>query len=73
MEVLIVIVNFSIDGITVEPEYEHWKLSKNGCTMRCDSGELNTAIPEFKNWVEEQRQAAISQAVIFMQKRRKRK
>lgn len=52
------IVNFCVNGIKIEPEYEHWKLSKDGYTIRCDSGEINTAISEFKKWIEEQRQAA---------------
>jgi len=54
------IVDFSIDGIRVESEHGHWKLSKDGHTVRCDPGELNAAIPEFKNWISEQKQAAAS-------------
>ena len=54
------IVRFSVDGIAIEAEYEHWKLSKDGYTIRCDRGELNTAIVEFRNWIEEQKQAAVS-------------
>lgn len=53
------IVNFCVNGIKIEPEYEHWKLSKDGYTIRCDGGEINTAISEFEKWIEEQRQAAV--------------
>lgn len=54
------ITEFYIDGIRVESEHGHWKLSKDGYTMQCGCGELNATIPEFKNWILERKQAAIS-------------
>lgn len=53
------ITELYIDDIRVEPEHGHWKLSQDGFTMRCYAGELNTAIPKFKNWITERKQAAI--------------
>jgi len=63
------IVNFCVNGIKIEPEYEHWKLSKDGYTIRCDGGEINEAIPEFLNWISEKKQAA----VLFLYKKRRMK
>lgn len=44
----------SIDGIDIIMENEHYVLHKNGVKIRCDLGELNTCIPEFKRYYKEQ-------------------
>lgn len=44
----------SIDGIDIIMEHEHYVLHKDGVKMSCDIGELNTCVPEFKRYYEEQ-------------------
>lgn len=61
-------IDFSIDGIRIEPEHGHWKLSKSGYAMRCDSGGLNEAIPEFKKWVKEKELARCHSRYFYTSK-----
>lgn len=50
------IIGFCINGISVSRENGHYLLQKNGIQMRCDIGELNECIPEFEEYMEDQRQ-----------------
>ena len=54
------VTNFFINGIRIRPEGDHWRLEKDGYMMRCDTGELNAAIPEFLEWIGERSLSAVS-------------
>lgn len=45
----------TINGININIEGQHYKLSKDDVSMRCDKNELNDAIPEFEKYFEEEK------------------
>lgn len=50
------IARIKINGISVTQECGHYLLQKNGIKMRCDFGELNECITEFKEYFKEFKQ-----------------
>lgn len=47
------LIGIQINGISVVNEHGHYLLEKENKQMRCDVGELNEAIPEFEEMLNQ--------------------